>query len=399
VAERPAEVIVLGAGLAGCALAYHLAEREVGPTTVVDPRTPAAGATGRAAGVVTEQLWNAWDVAVVRESHAEYAELCRQHDPTAHRRNGFVRWTHRREAAEVLRAAHDRLADWGVRAELIDAEGLSRRLPEARFDAGALGLFSERDGCVDPTALTGIYAERARRAGARFELGAPIASIARAGDRWTVATAAGSWSSRRLVIAAGAWSKALSARLGAPLPLAPYRTQAAVLRPRLPARPEAPTGHDLDTDVYVRPESNGRLLAGDGTELVEVDPDRVPSGGDERFLLHLAETLGRRWPAWGDAEVAASWSGVCAATPDRRPLVGAIAPDRELYALCGFNGFGVMRAGGAARRLAVLLGGADGATEGEELLRPVAPTRFQGTPRPFPPRPGFTLEGGDDPRF
>ncbi len=67
-----ADTIVLGAGIAGCALAYHLAGRKVGPVVLYDPQTPSAGATGRAAGVVTEQLWNEWDVEVARASKNEY---------------------------------------------------------------------------------------------------------------------------------------------------------------------------------------------------------------------------------------------------------------------------------------------------------------------------------------
>jgi len=67
VVEGPRDVVILGAGIAGAALADHLTRRSL-TVTVVDPRTPAAGASGRAAGIVTEQLWNDWDVLVTRES-------------------------------------------------------------------------------------------------------------------------------------------------------------------------------------------------------------------------------------------------------------------------------------------------------------------------------------------
>jgi sarcosine oxidase subunit beta len=394
-----ADVVVLGAGIAGCALAYHLAGRHVEPVIVVDPRTPAAGASGRAAGVVTEQLWNEWDVAVVRDSHKEYAALCRRWAPEAYRRNGFVRWTHRSDAAQVLREAHDRLKGWGVRTTLREGEELATRLPEVAFGPGAVGLDSPNDACVNPTALTGVYAEGARRQGVRFELGAPVESVTTEAERWIVRTAVHAFRARRLVVAAGAWSKALLRQVGHPLPLAPYRTQAALLRPSKPARGELPTGHDIDTDVYLRPEDHGRILAGDGTENVEADPERFVTGGDPAFVARLAEVIEARWPRFADADVAASWAGVCTATRDRRPIIGAVPGAPGLFVLTGFNGFGVMRGGGAARRLAIYLTEEDGSAEGRALLGPVRPDRFDGPIRSFRPRPGFTLEAGDDPRF
>jgi glycine/D-amino acid oxidase-like deaminating enzyme len=234
--------------------------------------------------------------------------------------------------------------------------------------------------------------------GVEFVLGTPMDSLARASDRWELGTGGRTVRARNLVVAAGAWSKRILREIGHPLPLSPYRTQAAVLRPT--SGPVVfPSVHDIDVDVYARPEANGRILAGDGTELVEVDPDTFRPGADETFVTKLAETFDRRFPGWADAAMVRAWAGVCTSTPDRRPLVGAVAREPDLYAVVGFNGFGVMRAGGVALRLAELLAsGGDGARE-LERLRPVLPGRFGGVAEPFAPRPGFTLDDGDDPRF
>ena len=200
------------------------------------------------------------------------------------------------------------------------------------------------------------------------------------------------------VVAAGAWSKQILRTVGHPLPLAPYRTQAAVLRPATgPAL--FPSVHDIDTDVYARPEANGRLLAGDGTRLVEVDPETFQSGADESFVAHLAETFQHRFPGWADAELVRAWAGVCTSTPDRRPIVGPVKNAEGLYTVVGFNGFGVMRAGGVAQRLAELIAAGGELDRALERLRPVLPERFHGAGDPFLPRPGFTLDDGDDPRF
>ena len=393
-----AEVVILGAGIAGCALAYHLAELHVSPLVVYDPRTPGAGATGRAAGVVTEQLWSRWDVEVTRESKEQYASLSARWDPTAYTVNGFVRWAHGAEAVGALASAVQRLREWDVDVRELDGRGLAQLVPWGRFDDAPRAIWSPRDGVVTPSTMAEIYAEGARQRGVEFLLGTPMESFRESSGAWELDTGGRSVRASNAVVAAGAWSKQILRSVGHPLPLAPYRTQAAVLRPA--SGPAVfPSVHDIDVDVYARPEANGRLLAGDGTRLVEVDPETFLSGSDETFVAHLAETFARRFPGWADAELVRAWAGVCTSTPDRRPMVGPVKGAAGLFALVGFNGFGVMRAGGVARRLGQLIAtGGDGDRE-RERLAPVLPERFGEGAAPFAPRPGFTLEDGNDPRF
>lgn len=397
-ATERAEVLVLGAGIAGAALAFHLGERRMGGVVVYDPRTPAAGATGRAAGIVTEQLWDAWDVRVARDSAEEYARLAARWDPTAYRVNGFARWTRNPETGAAMEAARVRLGSWGVTVERWGSSEIENRLPWVRPDGIVAASWAPRDGVVTPSALTEIYAESARRAGAEFLLGTPLAAFRSDGGGWILESGGRVVRARRAVVAAGAWSKRLLASVGHALPLCPYRTQAAVLRPSGPSPDGFPSVHDLDVDVYARPEANGRILAGDGTELVEADPETFRASADDSFIGHLAESFETRFPGWRDAELVRAWAGVCTATPDRRPLVGAVPGAEGLYVETGFNGFGVMRAGGTSRRLAALLVEGDDSPAEVELAS-VDPARFGPRNSPFVPRPGFTLEGGDAPRW
>ncbi|MCI4345183.1 MAG: FAD-binding oxidoreductase [Thermoplasmata archaeon] len=396
--ESQHRVLVLGAGLAGVSLALHLARRHLGPVAVVDPRTVAGGATGRAAGIVTTQLWNSWDVEVARETQQEYSERAQHLGRGAYRRTGFVRWTQDAEKEPILERARERFRSWGVETSTLRGGELAEKFPWAEFDERTVGLYSSEDACVNPTELAGDYVEEGRRLGVRYEFGQVLKLPRRSGSVWELDTPSGPIRAEQLVLAAGAWSKRLAAELGHPLPLAPYRTQAALIRP-LEAPPETfPAAHDIDHDVYLRPEDASRILVGNGTELREVDPDQVPGGGTPEFLEHIAFALAQRWPRWQDSEVSAAWSGVCDATPDRRPLIGALDPRRSLYVLAGFNGFGVMRAAGAARRLAELLADGSGDSRAAERLAPVRPDRFGPVLPSFGPQPGFTLEDGDLPR-
>ncbi len=324
VRDDRAEVIVLGAGIAGAATAYHLAKRGVGPVVVFDPRTPGAGATGRAAGIVSEQLWDRWDVDVVRESKEEYARLAEAADPSAYRTVGFARWTADPVVAAALRESSDRLRGWGVAVRSLSPDELRARVPVARCDDVREAVWHAGDGVVTPSTIAEIYVDRARQAGVDFQLGTQLESFRSEDGAWNLVTGGRTVRAHGAVVAAGAWSKRLLASVGRSVPLAPYRTQAALVRPSLPAPVDLPSVHDLDLDVYVRPEDGGRILAGDGTERVECDPETFRASGDETFVAHLAESFERRFPGWKDAELVRAWAGVCTATPDRRPLIGPL---------------------------------------------------------------------------
>ncbi|MGI0054393.1 MAG: NAD(P)/FAD-dependent oxidoreductase [Thermoplasmata archaeon] len=397
-AAQRVDLLVLGAGIAGTATAYHLARRRAGSVLLFDPRTPAAGATGRAAGIITDQLWDRWDVEVTRAAQAEYREILGRRDPAAYTVNGFVRWTADPSAETVVDAAYERLRSWGVQVDRIDGAELARSFPWGRFEDVRVGLRGRADAVVTPSTLAESYLFEARAIGIETAFGETGARLGRSGDGVELYLSDRTVRPRTTIVAAGAWSKRILQELGAPLPLVPYRVQAATLRPS-PTPPEAfPSGHDIDSDVYFRPEGAGRVLAGDGTERAEADPERFVPSGDPAFLEHLARTFAARLPGWADAELTRAWAGVCTSTPDRRPLIGAIDAARGLYTIVGFNGFGVMRGGGAARWLVDrIVDGPNGAAA--DRLASVDPRRFRPPFPEFLPQPGFTLEGGDAPRF
>ena len=115
-----------------------------------------------------------------------------------------------------------------------------------------------------------------------------------------------------------------------------------------------PMWYDTTAGCYARPHPEG-LLAGDGTEHVEANPDAYDRDGDEWFRESLIEQLRHRIPDWTPA-VSEAWAGLCTATPDRQPLVGRLGDG--LFLATGFQGQGFMRSPATGRRIAEqLLGG------------------------------------------
>lgn len=378
--------VVLGAGIFGSALAHHLSQLGEQDVLLYDRDFPTAGASGKGAGIVSSSCWNAWDVRLVQEAQEEYRGISDEWGLGAYSMNGGVRTVTTDPGVRLLEQRDRELRSVGVESRLLGREELERLLPAGNFVDVRAALHTPQDAVVSPPELTFAYAELAAHRGVEVVWGHGAPRLGRASPGWNVETLGGSYRAERLVLSCGAWTKRVLNELELPLPFSPYRTQACRLRPPTPA-PRFPSFHDTERDVYLRPSVGGRIVAGDGTENFETDPEKAKPSADFGFLEHIAEAFRDRLPGWAGASVESSWAGVCTATPDRYPLVGKVPGADGLFVGAGFNGFGVMRAGALARRLAEgILRGTWGP------LAPADPSRFPERTLRFDPRPGCTLE-------
>lgn len=380
-----ADTIILGGGVVGCALAYRLADGHGLDVTLLDPGPLAGRASGKAAGIVSTQCWNPWDVEVVEESRKEYRGIFAEDPSVAYDEVGGVRTASTADEEKALERQLARIRKAGIAARMIGVDELRRLYPQGSFEGVRAALHTPTDATILPTDLTLSYARRASASGADLRSEEGSVRVARSGKVWEVHGSSGKVQSERLVVACGAWSKRVLSSLGHPLPLAPYLTRACLLRIGAPAT--FPWLHDGALDVYCRPFPGGEILFGDGTELVEVDPDRPSVTSEIPFLENIAKFLTARFPQWANSTVSSSWHGIVTSTPDRRPLIGPVPGAEGLWVATGFNGFGIMRAGAVARRLASALGSGDW-----HELAPCDPGRFPADHPAFVPQPGFTLD-------
>ncbi|MCL4324826.1 MAG: FAD-binding oxidoreductase [Candidatus Thermoplasmatota archaeon] len=379
------DVVVVGAGVMGSALSYYLQHDHGWSVALCERDSPGAGASGKAGGLVSAQCWNDWDLKVVEESRKEYARLSEESGAGIYEETGGIRTASTEANLGSIERTLARLRANGVMARLLEPRELRTYYPEGEFSGVRSALFTPHDAVVLPTDLTQLYFRGATEAGSVPVGGLSEKGFHREGKEWVVATASGDLVSKRLVVAAGAWSKKVLKAAGFSAPLAPYLTRACLLK--VGNSRAFPFFHDSEQDVYLRTYPGGDLLAGDGTELVEIDPDRFDSPHDMDFLENIARFMELRFPSWASAPVESAWRGVCTSTPDRRPLLGPYPGAEGLFLATGFNGFGLMRAGGAMRRLALGI-----ATGNFAAVEPCLPARFPPPHSPFSPQPGFTLD-------
>jgi sarcosine oxidase subunit beta len=367
-------VAVVGAGAVGTTAAHDLADRGRA-VTLYEAETVAAGASGRAAGICYDAFAEDIDAAVADRALSRFHTL--DADPSfdwSFTPRPYV-WLARdgdARRAAAIREQVPRMQAHGRRVELLDGDDLAAEFPALRADT-AVAAVARDAGSADPGAYTDAMAERAVATGVTLREETPVEL--RAGDEHPhVVTADGSTTYETVVVAAGAHTARLLGDAGLPIPVKPYRVQAAITE-STPLVERAPQLYDATGGYYCRPRGDG-LLVGDGTEPVERDPDDWDRDADDWFradcIEHLRAAFGGSTADGDNAavpELDRAWAGLCTATPDGNPLLGERAPG--VVVATGWQGHGFMRAPALGERVA--RGVCDG-----EWLDPFDPARFDG---------------------
>ncbi len=357
------EVAVVGAGAVGATAAYDLA-CEGANVTLYDRGSVASGSTDRAAGICYDAFADGLDAELAGDAIERFRALSGD-DTFPFVECPYV-WLAREgddERADAVREQVARMQDNGVVALEMEGDALSDRFPALRTDDVAVAGIAGAAGYADPGAYAACLAAAATGTGATLETETPVEIRT---DPTRVIDSEGEVREvDAVLVAAGAHTKELLGDAGVSLAMKPYRVQALVASGDL----AEPMCYDASGDFYLRPHADG-LLAGDGTENREADPDAYDREADDGFADDLVERVAHRVPAVAaDASLERAWAGLCTATPDRDPLVGELRDG--LYVATGFQGHGFMRAPAIGQRIAAEILGGEGIDEYD-------PTRFDG---------------------
>lgn len=380
---KPAAVAVIGGGVMGASVAYHLAARGTRDVVILDRAArPGAGSTGRATGGYRAQYGTAINV---RLSLLTRAKLLRFTDETGvdpgYVPAGYL-WLAGSEAEMAALEAGRRVqhAEGLHEAAAVSPEEISRINPALGLDGIVGGAFCPSDGFIRPLGILEGYLAAAGRLGVRTERDVEVVGLRRSARGITeVETSRGGIAVEAVVNAAGAWAAQVAAMAGVALPVTPLRRQIV---------PTAPTN--------VLPAGMPMTIwAGDGFHL-RVRGGRVlllwPSPGKpgEPFSTEVE-------PAWMDAvtamaharipvlrdvpvDRAASWAGLYEMSPDKHAILGPAPGCPNFYLINGSSGHGVMHAPALGQLLAEII--CDGQATTLDV-RCLAPDRFErGQPIP-----------------
>jgi sarcosine oxidase subunit beta len=360
--SRRAEVVIIGGGVTGASIAFHLAEAGVRDVLLVERRFLASGGTGRSVGIVRQLYPTPETSQMVVRSLAVFQRFRDAVGADA----GYVGCGVLIGVSAAMRPRLEetvrRQRSLGVRAEVLEPAELARI--ERRVDPEGLGavLYEPESGYGDPTAVTTGYAEAARRRGVRIEQGVEVVAIRSAGDRVTgVETAGGERIDAPVIVnAAGLWSAAVARLAGVALPIVIGRHPVFVVERDAGFGPPHLVYLDLAGGSYARPETGGLTLTGSLTDdeaRHPMDPEGL--GGDvglDEATEVLART-GRAMPRLADARYRRGWAGAFDITPDWMPILDE-SPLRGFWLATGMSGHGFKLSPAVGEMMAALITGA-----------------------------------------
>lgn len=375
-----ARVVVIGGGVVGCSVLYHLTKLGWTDICLIERSELTSGSTWHAAGGfhtlnsdTNMAALQGYTIRLYRELEALTGMSCGLHHV------GGITIATDQDRLDYLVAERAKHRYMGLDTEIIGPDEIERRSPITNVDGVVGGLYDPLDGHLDPSGTTHAYAKAARTAGAEILLRTPVTALVPVGDEWDVVTDQGTIRAQHVVNAAGLWAREVGALAGVHLPLHPMEHQYFVTDdiPEVYERDqELPHVMDPAGETYLRQEGRGLVIgiyeqkavpwAVDGTpadfghELLNDDLERVAEPLEAAF---------KRTPVLGRAGIKKTINGPFTFAPDGNPLVGPIPGKPGMWAACAVMA-GFSQGGGVGKALAEWM--VEGETETDVYAMDVA---------------------------
>ena len=353
-----ADIIIIGGGIMGLALAYNLAVRGLSRILVLEAGYLASGASGRNGGGLRQQWSTEMNIRLMQESMVICDDFARDmHINIWMRRAGYL-FLIRSQATQTQIERNIALQNrCDVPTRLISMDDARRLVPELATDAFLAASYNPTDAVVFPWPFLWGYAGAAAKLGVAIHPETPVVGIERHGEDFTVTTARGAVRAPRVVNAAGAWSPRVAALCGLTLPNWPVRHEILSTEPLKPFL--KPMVSVLDSGLYVSQSMRGELVG--GITMPEPAPDGTGHPRDSllgsrlAFLDAMSDGLREIMPRLGDVKVVRQWAGPYDVTSDGNPIVGEADEVPGFFLCCGFMGHGFMMAPVVAKYYALHL--------------------------------------------
>ncbi len=359
-----AEVVIIGGGVVGASVAYHLTEAGCRDVLIVERGAhQGTGSTGRATGGVRAQFGTEINIRMSLysiEFFARFAEAT-GHD-CGYEPNGYLFFATSEAQFSLLKANRERQLAAGLKdVEVVGVEVIAEMSPGLRVDDMTGGVFCQTDGLIDPLAVMRGFTGRARERGARLWIETGVGAIeVKGGQVVAVQTTRGRIETRAVVNAAGAWAAEVARMAGVELPVTPLRRQLVATKPVGGIPDRLPMVIDASDGFHFR--RLGRAGAGGdrGLLLSWPDPEARPGFKDDFDSSFIPKVLARaagRVPSLAGVEVdlTQSRAGLYEMTPDHHAIIGAAPGVRGFYLANGFSGHGVMHSPATGRMVAELI--------------------------------------------
>ena len=337
-----ADAVIIGGGVMGCAIQYHMAQLGVTNTVLLERDVIASGSTGRSQAICRMHYSNPVTTELAWQSLQVFADF----DARVGGTSGFVNTGYLVVVNEADEGGLQRNVamqqELGVPTSVVSRDDLASLAPMVTLYDDERAAWELQSGYADPYQVTVSYAARAQEAGARIVARSPAARIETTGDRVqaVITTSGGRIATDTVIVAAGPWSKQVLAGVGVDAPLIPVRHQVATVARPVEVVPHHPTVGDISQSFSFRPDGSNFTTMGFGDDDEQSDPEVYPQGVDVTEAASARAKLARRVPGMADAYYRGGWSGLFTTTPDWHPVLDAVPGVGGLYCAIGFSGHG-----------------------------------------------------------
>ncbi len=356
-----AEVVIVGGGVIGCSIAYHLTKIGITDVVLLERKQLTSGTTWHAAGLIG-QLRDSQNMTKLAKYTAElYLDLEKETgQATGYKVNGSLSLATHDGRMEDLERRADMAKVFGLQVDVLGPEGCKDHYPLISTHGVVGGIFIPSDGQADPVGITQALAKGARAGGVTIFENTLVEDVIVTGGRATgVRTAEGEIAARYVVLACGMWTRTFAQRIGVHVPLHACEHFYILTEPFAGVTPDLPVMRDYDAWAYYK-EDAGKLLLG------AFEPEAKPwgmAGISEDFCFdqlpddfdHFEPVLVKameRIPALETAGIQTFFCGPESFTPDDRYHLGPVSEVDSLFVAAGLNSIGVQSAGGVGKVMA-----------------------------------------------
>ena len=370
--RESAEIVIIGAGIMGCAIAHALAEKGQSNVVVLERDQIARGATADAAGGIRQQFSSATNIELATWSVRVWETYEERFGVDINfRQQGYLFLLDSPAEEETFRKNLALQQSMGVPSRWVTPDEIRELNPYILLDNVVGGTFCPEDGWADTYNCTIGFARAARDLGVEIREETEVTGITVENGRVTgVTTAAGTIATNTVIIAAGPQTRLVGNLAGVELQVDPYRRMSFITEPFDKIPQTLPMTIEFSTGLYFHPESRG-FLTGMGNR---DEPSSFNKTVDEAWMMTNVENLIRRAPAFEDAAIMRGWAGFYEVTPDDNPLVGLVDEVEGLAVAAGFSGHGFMQGPAIGACMAELL--LEGAARTIDIT-PFRPSRFK----------------------
>jgi sarcosine oxidase subunit beta len=349
------DAIVIGAGVMGASIAFHLGERGQ-KVAILDRRTVASGATGHSSGLVRMHYDLAAESELTFKSYKIYFSNWKERvgGECGFIKTGFMQIA-KREHEDKLRGNVANQQRIGINTSVISADDVKKLVPDFLTDQFDFAAYEPDSGYADATLTTNSFIEAAKRFGATLIQNCEVTAIQTSGGAVKgVSTTQGEFAAPTVISAAGAWAKHVAKLADVDIPLETWTHDVAFLH-RPPSLGKIPAVIDDTINCYFRPEGSALVLAaGEDESLRGEAPDAEDQTPTPTFVEKLIDSMVRRIPKIEESGLHSIHVGRDGITPDQRAIYSAAGPD-GFYLACGLSGTGFKTSPAAGASLVELI--------------------------------------------